>query len=294
MPDITGATSATFTPTVAEEGKRLRVAVRATNSAGTSAWAYSNWTDPVAPENVWEPIDIPGAIAWYDASDASSVTLAGSEVTAWNDKSGNGLHLTQSTSARRPTKTTTLNSKGVISFAGDDVLINSSGTTAFANVGEVAIVIVFRGTYSVSGFKILGGLSAGPTSNSGRSVIAVNSSTRLELSGRRLDADSNLAHMITGTGELVDNTPKYLVSLFDYNNSNLWGRINGVESVKRLDFQTDGLTSNTGSKIMVGGSSALSSYFTGDIAEVIFFNAFPSTQDMTTLESYLASKWGFA
>lgn len=42
--------------------------------------------------------------AWYDASDAATLTIDGSNlVSQWSDKSGNGRHVTQATAASRPT-----------------------------------------------------------------------------------------------------------------------------------------------------------------------------------------------
>jgi hypothetical protein len=38
------------------------------------------------------PIDIPGCALWLDAYDATTLTLSGSNVTQWRDKSGNAYH----------------------------------------------------------------------------------------------------------------------------------------------------------------------------------------------------------
>lgn len=57
------------------------------------------------PSTGFDPLTLsPGA--WWDASDASSITTSGTAVTEWRDKSGNGHHWTQTTSGYRPTYTT--------------------------------------------------------------------------------------------------------------------------------------------------------------------------------------------
>lgn len=74
---------------------------------------------------------------WYDAT--QGLTLAGSAVTQWNDLSGNGAHLTQSTAGSKPTYNATggPNSLPVVQFDGtDDYMANTvdlpaPGTTAF-------------------------------------------------------------------------------------------------------------------------------------------------------------------
>lgn len=51
---------------------------------------------------LWTPAQIPTAL-WLDAADASTITLNGSTVSQWNDKSGNGRNATQATAANQPT-----------------------------------------------------------------------------------------------------------------------------------------------------------------------------------------------
>lgn len=52
------------------------------------------------------PLTLPGIQRWYDASDASTVTLVGSKVSQWNDKTPNAQHLTQSNDDNRYTYST--------------------------------------------------------------------------------------------------------------------------------------------------------------------------------------------
>lgn len=50
----------------------------------------------------FSPLDLPNLRLWLDASDASSITLNGSNVQRWGDKSGNGNHFDQLTPAYQP------------------------------------------------------------------------------------------------------------------------------------------------------------------------------------------------
>ena len=47
-------------------------------------------------------------VAWWDASDAGTITESGGAITDWEDKSGNGWHLSQATSSKRPTYETAI------------------------------------------------------------------------------------------------------------------------------------------------------------------------------------------
>lgn len=55
------------------------------------------------PATAWTPAALDSSLAlWLDAADASTITLNGSNVAQWNDKSGNARHATQITPARQP------------------------------------------------------------------------------------------------------------------------------------------------------------------------------------------------
>ena len=49
--------------------------------------------------------DVDGLTLWLDAADSSSITHSSNAVSQWSDKSGNGNHATQSTSANQPVLT---------------------------------------------------------------------------------------------------------------------------------------------------------------------------------------------
>jgi hypothetical protein len=67
---------------------------------------------------------------WLDASDLTTITLSGSNVTQWDDKSGNGRNLTQGTAAARPISgTVSQNGLNVLHFESGDVLAHSTAST---------------------------------------------------------------------------------------------------------------------------------------------------------------------
>ena len=109
---ISGATSSTYTLTAGEEGGFISCRVTATDDNGSTA-ATSNSVGPVAASG-FSPADLftsGEAGAWYDIhpdycfQDAARTTAAavGDPVGGVTDRSGNGLHASQSVSADRPT-----------------------------------------------------------------------------------------------------------------------------------------------------------------------------------------------
>lgn len=56
---------------------------------------------------------------WYDSSDVNSLTLVGSDVSAWSDKSGNGNDVVQGTVSSRPLYIAALGGLPALGFSGD-------------------------------------------------------------------------------------------------------------------------------------------------------------------------------
>ena len=68
----------------------------------------------------WTPASLVPT-AWFDASNAGSITTVGTagHVSQWNDLSGHGYHVTQATDAARPvTGVATVNARNVVRFTG--------------------------------------------------------------------------------------------------------------------------------------------------------------------------------
>jgi len=69
---------------------------------------------------LWRPNEIQTAL-WLDAEDASTITLNGSTVSQWADKSGNNRHFSQATAASQPAyNLTAFGGRPALSFDGVD------------------------------------------------------------------------------------------------------------------------------------------------------------------------------
>lgn len=74
---------------------------------------------PVASWMNFNPLSLT-PVVWFDASDSTTITESGGAVSQWDDKSGNGINLTQATAANQPTTgTRTQNGLNVLDFNGD-------------------------------------------------------------------------------------------------------------------------------------------------------------------------------
>jgi hypothetical protein len=77
----------------------------------------------------------PDPVAWWDATDASTISESGNLVSEWRDKSGNGNHATQNVSDNMPTWNST---EDYIGFDGSNDLLN------FPNIDVKEMYVIFN------------------------------------------------------------------------------------------------------------------------------------------------------
>ncbi len=94
--------------------------VRATNGSGSSA--YTSGRSVVVNAVISQtPLQVGLDDIWVRGDD---ITLSGSNVSSWNDKSGNARHLTNATTGNRPI-TETLSGKTFVKFEGTSVAVRN-------------------------------------------------------------------------------------------------------------------------------------------------------------------------
>lgn len=102
-----------------------------------------------------------GVLAWYDASDASTITDTAGAVSRWNDKSGNGHDITDISAT---TGTRTLNGRNALDFNGSSnyARLPSSLFTTLQN-SDITIMVVFAADDIVSQQDLLTGRTTSGT-----------------------------------------------------------------------------------------------------------------------------------
>jgi hypothetical protein len=101
--------------------------------------------------SAWTPADLTGLALWLDADDAGTITLNGSTVSQWEDKSGNNYHVSQASGALQPRYVAAgLNGKPALN--NEDGRYLQRGTTPmFRNVAGATIVVVYQPTLPLAG-----------------------------------------------------------------------------------------------------------------------------------------------
>ena len=217
----------------------------------------------------FQPIDVPGCALWLDAADQSSMTLSASSVTQWNDKSGNGRNVIQTTTTptdRRPTY-----SNGVLNFNGANFL---SGTNTFSVVNSGTLFAVAR--HSSTRGRVIDirnntmglGIEFGTTPD----LFFHNSFGRW---GQSFTDGTNDLQIIVNTRN-GSSAPQYAR--------------NGGSLISFTSSQST--PADNGSYFAVGYDPTGAQYLNGVLCEIIYYSNFLTTSQRQQVEGYLAHKWG--
>lgn len=251
---------------------------------------------------LWNPYHLGSALAlWLDADDASTLTLNGSTVSQWRDKSGNARNLAQASAANQPTRTLNgMNGRTALSFNGTQWLFNPTNSPILKNAAGGSLTVVAN--YGID--SLAGSTSVALLGGSGLKRIssvrnAGNEGGTLRGDGRRLDADSISSP--TDPDAYANQTDVIQSVVNNYTGNEISQFVNGASAGTATFSSGGGNSSDTdASTILVGGFSntdgatLTSSQMHGLVSEVVLTQGNISALDRQRLEGYLAHKWGLA
>ena len=211
----------------------------------------------------FSPLDL-SPVLWLDASDTSTITEVGNAVSQWDDKSGNGYHLTQATAAAQPKSgTATINSLNVIEYDGADT--QTMGNTAVDLSGTTkTLFIVTEIAASETFYALIGHLANG---------------TGYALAG---DNSANQISTWTSTTIHVDGVVLSVPTRNDF-----YTALGNSPALVRLVGTPDEPDLHIGYPII--------QYRLGygtKVAELIVVDGTLTAGEITATEQYLANKWG--
>lgn len=228
------------------------------------------------------PRNISGLAAWWDASDAASITTVSGAVSQWSDKSGNNVHATQTTANNRPVNTSqTLNGRAVMTFDGSNDIMSFTGT---ARTDETQFVVVRNNMVAsvISTQQILGDASSG---------FGVTAFIKNEGSLSN-DLFAYCGGFSVGTTaaryQFPANNP-FGPAVVSHIRSSASGGILRTDGVQRATCTT----SNSYALARIGGVGS-SFPLNGYIAEIVIYSRALSVADVQRVERYLGTKWGLA
>lgn len=226
----------------------------------------------------FSPSDISGLVAWYDFSVAASnlwtdagrtvaVTSDADRIGGVTDKSGNGKHLSQATAGFRPTYKTNIQngrSVGRWSAAGTQHM-----TSTLASTQPYTVILVGSVTVPATDQTFVDGVTANV--------------------GRIRSVDATNVGLYAGTVLNATVTSNTMTS-----NHVIVSEFNGASSVVAFDGAATtgaGGASNTTGVTLGAVGDLGSSFLTGDICEVLFYDTALSAGNRNSVEAYLKTKW---
>lgn len=232
---------------------------------------------PLAPRSAPAPAFTPASLAnlalWLDASDATTLTLNGSNVSAWQDKSSQQLSFTQGTANSQPARLSAeLGGKSVISFDGQDDTLGSSPVFT-ALPCSICALVRFGENQEIGGFY----------SQDGSQLVFYRFGNSYPPGNIRLynGADLETSAQVPQTQWTV------LTAVAD-----------GADS--KIYFGTALEVSGDSGSTAPDGNSHLAKWSDGsqyqqcEIAEMVGYSRAIDSTEVASLVSYLSSKWGLA
>jgi len=234
----------------------------------------------------WTTVTDINPIAWYKA-DAITGLSDNDPIDTWPDSSGNGIDLTQTSTARPLYKTGIVNGLPVARFDGSNDFISSGSFTLSTNV---CAVVVYK-LASLKNYNVLVALHD--------SATPANPSKYLEQyyysNGTALHS-----HKPSATFAYVLRVAQGSTSLFRIDSfsqaSHTGGfkyfyAVNGDDSLGIATRQQTATPATGTAYVYVGYSGLAGSFLNGDIAEIVIYEE-TSLNESVWLEGYLANKYG--
>lgn len=223
----------------------------------------------------FSPKNIAGLQLWLDAADSSTITT-GTGVSEWRDKSATGSKWEQTTGNNQPaTGTQTLNGRNVLVFDGSNDSLSASAPLAslplsFFIVQRIVSATNFGMSYTAGtadNFNIRQNGTSGILSITMPSGLFYQDSV-----GSRVGID-DIVSMVIPSGASASGTLFRNGSSLTPSNATYKPTLTGTHYI---------------------GQRADGFYLNGWIAEIIAYSTELSASQRSSVEAYLAKKWGIA
>lgn len=239
-----------------------------------------------ADQQPWTPAEITTAL-WLDAADSSTITLNGSTVSQWGDKSGLGINVTQGIASKQPQYI-----GGVIVFDGvDDYLESAAGEPSpFA---ELTMLVVWQtATPTVKQGVVT---KRNPTGTGFEDFETPRFGVRECISGYDGKCDfqswsSTSSTISTMSTAIQANTPVVDCISSSASTGHKWHR-NGTLVVSTATANMSSAGKDAGNKLWIGASRLDVRFLNGFIAEIVLIRGVLDDATKYKAQGYLAHKW---
>ena len=218
-------------------------------------------------------------LAWFDASDTSTITESGGAVTQWADKSGNANNANAGTSP--VTGTRTVNGLNVIDFITNDYLEISA---TIGKPSSFTVAAVFQSDSASRQF------ACGSIDSSGATATTWGV---IELDTNFETLYGNGSDFRRSTFDISASTSLYkVIATYSNGDSDTSLRVNEVGGSVTGTLGTATSCGGTAYKYSLGRAGEFNGvYFDGVICEVVLLDRVITSGEIAQLESYF-SRWG--
>lgn len=242
---------------------------------------------PLSPPSVnpyFNPMQLTGAtcIQWLDASDPTTLTLSGSTVTQWNDKSGLSNNVYQNGASNCPTY---VPSSNALNFAGGGGLWNSTGYVLSSNVTFLSVIIS-----PGSGWGQYGTLWGHYRNNGGAGHDADIQFRQVNLTGY-VSWHTNNNNNTYFTIPPANTVTMYSCTMSNGVNMFLQQTYSGSTTSTTYTESVMTIAGGTMASIWIGREDDNRQY-NGLLCETVYYQTVLTTLQRQTVEGYLAWKWG--
>jgi hypothetical protein len=243
-------------------------------------------------------LPVAGATLWLDAADTTTISLNGSGVSQWNDKSSNAFAFTQGTLANMPQSgTQTINSKNVIDFDGSNDFLTCTAAASTFNYlhNSTGYTGFFAGQYQTpTVVNIYYNTNQTNLSNIGASLYDNGAGVVAHDVARGVSGAAN-ATSRGAAGSTITNGANFYASVVINNTTATAAdrvkiRINGGAESKTNTVTNAASSSNASFALTLGTDGSI--YTNAYYGEIIFYSGQLSDTDVASVNSYLSAKWG--
>jgi hypothetical protein len=243
------------------------VIVQAEDVAGNvaSAQVSINYVQPI----FWTPAQLGTNLQlWLDASSSNTLTLSGSNVSQWNDLSGQGNNVLNPDASTQPVyQPTGLNGLPTINFTADGM-----------------------GLFGVGDFGVSGSVPRAMAAVMNGGVVGTGTPASYESFGFFITPGGNVYVPYTYNNDIYAYDPSFSVSnnvvFGQFNNGILSGYFNGSL------FGSNSVLPDTVPLPIALGTRTDGATQPGELSEIVYVNTGLTTAQQQILEGYLAWKWG--
>lgn len=216
--------------------------------------------------SAFNPNSISGLVGWYDLSDASTLTLSGSNITNIASKALSGIgNMVQATAGRQGTNTGTIGGRAAMAMTG--------GAQHYVGAASATIGTTF----------VVASAASDPSTPPAFAGLLSNGNGA-DTRNIRFEQGTTPAGVVLSSPDYADLTTSRLNDTVDITN----------KVVPRAAFL---LTANPTATFSMApaisqANIGLNRGWNGAVGEILFYNSILNATQIATVESYLRTKWG--